>query len=88
MNGFDNVIMLGQPQNKRSCVELCKSLLKMAKDGHMISIGVVIVPKQGEYQVTGAGTEIDGLLEGTIAMHDSLISLLQKEQDAKLVVEH
>lgn len=51
----------------------------------MISIGVVIIPKEGEYHVTGAGTEIDGLLEGTVAMHDSLISLLEQESKGETV---
>lgn len=85
-NGFNSagVHILGKHPDNKSCIELCKNLLKMAKDGEMISIGVVIIPKEGEFHVTGAGTEIDGLLEGTIAMHDSLISLLESEQAAKL----
>lgn len=88
MNGFDsNVIIIGRKKPSRECIELCKTLLKDARDGNIISIGVVVIPKEGEYHVTGAGTEIDGLLEGTIAMHDSLVTLLEKEQATK-VVEH
>jgi len=85
-NGFNSagVHILGKNPDNKSCVELLQNLLKMAKKGEVISLAVVIIPKQGEYHVTGAGTEIDGLLEGTIAMHDSLISLLEAEQKAKI----
>lgn len=85
MNGHpftDNVIMIGQKKGK-DCAELLKSLTKLCRDGGLHSMAVVLIPKPGEYRVTGAGTDIDGLLEGTIALHDSLITLLQKEQDTK-----
>ena len=91
INGFDsNVIIIGQRKANRECIDLCKTMLKEAKDGKMLSIAVVTIPKEGEYQVRGAGTEIDGLLEGTIAMHDSFVALLEKEQDATkgVLVEH
>ncbi len=81
----DNVVILGKRKGQ-SCTELCKALLKMAKDGEMSSLAVVIIPRKGEWRISGAGTDVDGMLEGTIALHNSLVTLLEKEQNSPSVI--
>lgn len=61
---------------KSVTIQLLEAVLKMAYAKQISSIALVMIPTQGEFQVTAAGPDIDGLHAGSKALEKQLRKLV------------
>lgn len=67
-------------------VALLRAVLELAKDDQVRSVGLVLVDGDGEYRVTAAGPDVDGLCAGSEALWKELKKLLPTKKPSKLIL--
>ncbi len=83
---MSNVHIIERPKPNAECVRVLKQVLEDAKAGNVRSVALVIVEKPGEFRVTGAGTDVDGLRDGTVELFKQLERLLGMAENAEAKV--
>lgn len=74
MNG--NIPIIGGKKDSDATV-LLKHVLDLSKKGEVTSVAVVLVDGHGGFRVTAAGTDIDGMRDGSVELFQQLESLVE-----------
>ena len=64
---------------QEECVRLIDSVLDLAVQGNVQSVAIVMVPEAGQYRISAAGNDLDGMLEGAARMQGKLLEALAKQ---------
>lgn len=83
MNGA--IPIIGKKKRGQSCVPLLENVLKSAKAGAVHSVALIIVERPGEYRVTGAGDDVDGLYAGCVELFKQLDKLVTMAEPGEMV---
>ncbi len=73
-------------EKRRDCVELCEAVYKLALQGKVHSIAMVMVTEPGQWQIGADGKDIDGLHEGSKALTKQLAAMMPPPKK-KIIVD-
>jgi hypothetical protein len=68
---------------QEECVRLLDSVLDLAVQGGMISVGIVIVTEPGQFRISAAGNDLDGLCAGAARMQGEILKAISKQDKPK-----
>lgn len=64
-------------EEKNQTVMLLEAVLNLAKKKQISSVALVLIPTEGEFQITASGPAIDGLYAGAVALKKQLGKLVE-----------
>ena len=75
MNGHNSIPIIGKRKDSDSTVLLAK-VLELSRQGKISAVALVMTNGSGEFRVSAAGQDIDGLRDGAVELFKQLDALL------------